>query len=90
MVLTTFFNMTNKFLEDQSGNKSSKRLWGSVMLGLGLCFSIVLFFYSLYQIAADSSTALNIIEALILSGTSLLGIGVIEFFKKKDDKRNDN
>lgn len=75
--------MRHSFLQDQSGNKSSKRIWGSIMLSLGLSFCTILFFYSLYKIAADYKTALNIIEALIFSGTGLLGVGVVEFFKKK-------
>lgn len=80
--------MTNKFkfLEDSTGNKSSKRLWGSIVLALGITFSSILFFYSLYKIVADANTALDIIQTLITAGFGLLGIGVVEFFKKKNDK----
>ncbi len=46
--------MTNSFLEDAKGNKSSKRLWGSIILGIGTLFSVVLFVYSLSKGAADA------------------------------------
>lgn len=70
--------MTNNFLEDANGNKSSKRLWGSIVLGIGILFSVVLFIYSLSKGAADASTALGIINMFLISGGGLLGIGVFE------------
>ncbi|NCB49886.1 MAG: hypothetical protein EOM53_04335 [Alphaproteobacteria bacterium] len=70
--------MTNSFLEDANGNKSSKRLWGSIVLGIGILFSIVLFIYSLSKGAADAATALGIINMFLISGGGLLGIGVFE------------
>jgi hypothetical protein len=75
--------MTNKFLQDSKGNKSSKRLWGSVLLGAGIIFSTILFSYSLYQGAADAATALGIINMFLIAGGSLLGIGVFEKGIKK-------
>lgn len=66
------------FLQDCKGNKSSKRLWGSIILGVGLLFSITLFFYSLFKGAADASTALGIINIFLITGTGLLGIGIFE------------
>tara|TARA_Y100000389_G_scaffold32442_1_gene27569 strand:- start:169 stop:402 length:234 start_codon:yes stop_codon:yes gene_type:complete len=76
-------NMNNKFLTDSKGNKSSKRLWGSILLGSGIIFSIILFAYSLYQGAADAATALGIINMFLIAGGSLLGIGVFEKGIKK-------
>jgi len=70
--------MTNKFLQDSKGNKSSKRLWGSILLSIGIAFSVILFVYSLYEGAADASTALGIINMFLIAGGSLLGIGVFE------------
>lgn len=70
--------MTNNFLEDANGNKSSKRLWGSIVLGIGILFSVVLFIYSLSKGAADAATALGIINMFLISGGGLLGIGVFE------------
>jgi len=75
--------MTNNFLQDSKGNKSSKRLWGSILLTIGVMFSVILFAYSLYQGAADSATALGIINMFLIAGGSLLGIGVFEKGIKK-------
>ena len=70
--------MINKFLQDSKGNKSSKRLWGSILLTIGVMFSVILFVYSLYQGAADAATALGIINMFLISGGGLLGISVFE------------
>jgi hypothetical protein len=78
--------MTNNFLEDASGNKSSKRLWGSIILGIGILFSAILFFYSLKIGAKDAATALGIINMFLIAGSSLLGIGVFERSAKKQNQ----
>jgi hypothetical protein len=70
--------MTNDFLQDSQGNKSSKRLWGSILLGTGILFSGILFCYSLFKGAADAATALGIINIFLISGGGLLGVGVFE------------
>jgi len=70
--------MRNNFLQDSKGNKSSKRLWGSILLSIGISFSVILFAYSLYKGAADATTALGIINMFLISGGGLLGIGVFE------------
>ncbi|MDA7705137.1 hypothetical protein N8772_01490 [Rickettsiales bacterium] len=75
--------MTNNFLQDSKGNKSSKRLWGSILLTTGVMFSVILFAYSLYRGAADAATALGIINMFLIAGGSLLGIGVFEKGIKK-------
>jgi hypothetical protein len=75
-----------KFLEDSKGNKSSKRLWGSILLGTGILFSAILFFYSLNNGAKDAATALGIINTFLISGSGLLGISVFEKALKHDDK----
>lgn len=78
--------MANEFLEDSSGNKSSKRLWGSILLGSGILFSAILFFFSLKSVAKDAATALGIINMFLISGSGLLGISVFEKAVKQDDK----
>jgi hypothetical protein len=65
-------------LTDSRGNKSSKRLWGSILLTIGVIFSVILFVYSLYRGAADAPTALGIINMFLIAGGSLLGVGVFE------------
>jgi len=76
-----------KFLEDFRGNKSSKRLWGSILLTTGILFSTILFFYSLNAGAKDAATALGIINTFLISGSGLLGISVFEkAIKREEDK----
>ena len=66
------------YLKDGMGNKSSKRLWGSILISVGMIFSAILFGYSLNSGAEDSATALGIINMFLISGGGLLGIGVFE------------
>lgn len=75
--------MKNKFLEDNHGNKSSKRLWGAIILLCGLVGSGILFWYSLEYGAKDADTASGIINMLLFSGSGLLGIGIFEKVIKK-------
>lgn len=70
------------YLKDAKGDKSSKRLWGSILLIVGLIFSSVLFAFSLYKGAADASTALGIINMFLIAGGGLLGVGVFEKIKQ--------
>ena len=53
-------------------NKLSKKLWGSVLLIAGIIFSIILFVSSMVGSTADASTALGIINMLLISGGGLL------------------
>lgn len=76
-----------KYLQDSEGNESSKRLWGSVLLGVGIVFSVILFAYSLLKGAEDSPTALGIINMFLLSGSGLLGIGIFEKGIKREEKK---
>ena len=73
--------MNYHFLRDSKGNKSSKRLWGSILLGIGIIFAATLFIYSLSLGAKDASTALGIINMFLISGSGLLGIGTFEKIK---------
>lgn len=68
----------NGYLQDSHGNKSSKRLWGSILLLTGITFSGLLFMHSLHTKVADTPTTLSIINMFLISGGSLLGIGVFE------------
>jgi hypothetical protein len=77
---------TNKpfgFLDDDFGNHSSKRLWGSITLGIGLILAITLFIVSIFFHIVDNTTCIKVLEFLFTSGTALLGIGVIEGFTHK-------
>ena len=80
--------MTNdkvdEFLRDSFGNKSSKRIWGSIIIGLGSIAGICLFIMSVFfGGVGDPATAISIINSFLLFGGSLLGIGVIEKFAIK-------
>ena len=80
--------MTNdkadEFLRDSFGNKSSKRIWGSIIIGLGAIAGICLFIMSVFfGGAGDPATSISIINSFLLFGGSLLGIGVIEKFAIK-------
>jgi hypothetical protein len=70
--------MSYKILEDKEGNKSSKRVAGSVLLLTGIIFSLVLFFISLTEGAGDPTTAISIINAFLFSGSGLLGSTAFE------------
>lgn len=74
----------DEFLRDSFGNKSSKRIWGSIIIGLGAIAGICLFIMSVFfGGAGDPATAISIINSFLLFGGSLLGIGVIEKFAIK-------
>ena len=75
--------MQNNYLQDSKGNKSSKRLWGSILLFIGIVFAMILFGFSLVTGAKDASTALGIINIFLIAGGSMLGIGVFEKAIKK-------
>jgi hypothetical protein len=72
----------NKMMQDQNGNKSSKRLAGISLLAGGGILGVTLFIYSLNKTVADPETASGVYQALLVAGGSLLGVGVFEFFKK--------
>lgn len=74
----------DEFLRDSFGNKSSKRIWGSIIIGIGAIAGICLFIVSVFfGGAGDPATAISIINSFLLFGGSLLGIGVIEKFAIK-------
>jgi hypothetical protein len=69
------------FLQDHKGVNSSKRLWGSVMLGISIIFSGILFFYSINKGVTDATTALALINGFLMFGSGLLGLGLAEKIK---------
>ena len=70
--------MTMGFLQDSSGNNSSKRLSGIVLLLCGIVMSGILFWRSLLAPVGDSQTALSIINIFLVTGGGLLGVSVFE------------
>ncbi len=73
----------NSILQDQAGNKSSKRIAGFATLALGASMGIALFIFSLLRKVEDPATAASVYKTMMLAGGSLLGVGVIEMFGKK-------
>lgn len=68
--------------KDSNGNKSSKRIYGAIILIIAIIKSIVLFSFSLYTKVGDPTTAINIIDGMYILGGGLLGIGIFEKVKK--------
>jgi uncharacterized membrane protein len=68
----------NGFLQDNYGNLSSKRLWGSIMLGAGVLMGTILFLCSVFIEVRDSQTALYMVNTFLISGSTLLGFGIFE------------
>ena len=82
--------MMNNYLQDNKGNKSSKRLWGSICLGNGILLKNAEWFCGLIGQALSVNQIAIMQQAsssLITIGCVLLGLGVGEslnkIFKKK-------
>jgi len=70
-------------LEDTNGNTSSKRVWGSVLLGIAVTMRVTLFILSIVRKIEDPTTAITASQTLLYTGGALLGLGVAENFGKK-------
>jgi len=69
------------YLKDSEGNRSSKRLWGSIILGIALLMAVALFI--VYLIQYNYYMATQIMETLEYVGAGLLGIGIAEKLFKR-------
>ena len=72
----------NDYLQDTSGNRSSKRLWGSVLIGTAIVLSTAVVITSVYVGNKIDDNVVSILESLFFAGTALLGFGVAEVFGK--------
>lgn len=72
------------FFYDSQGNKSSKRLIGTILISAGGAFLGVVGVFSLFNPVADPQTSLDVGRTLIYAGAGLLGVGVIEKFSSKN------
>lgn len=68
----------NKYLEDVAGNKSSKRLWGSILFTVAIILAVYTVVASVALGTLIDNNVFNILMVLFTSGTSLLGIGTFE------------
>ena len=73
----------NKILEDQNGNKSSKRIAGFIISGIGLALLLTVGIVSIFKLIADPSTAMEAGKTILIVGGSLLGVSVFEFLGNK-------
>lgn len=74
------------FLNSANGNKSSKRLMGIVYMGLGALMAFI------DQTTSHKITSFDVWISIVLTGASLLGIGLFEYFaelKKTTNLKND-
>ncbi len=72
------------FFRDAQGHRSSKRLIGTILIGVGAAFLGVVGVFSLFNPVADPQTSLDVGRTLIYAGAGLLGIGVVEKFGGKN------
>lgn len=72
----------NNYLQDTSGNRSSKRLWGSIILATAIVLSIIVVINSLHVGNRIDDNVVSILQGLFLTGATLLGFGVVEVFGK--------
>lgn len=72
-----------KMHEDSNGNKSSKRLWGTILLVLGCVMKTILFAAAIKWKISDPATAMGVSSTIMYTGGGLLGIGVAEYWGRK-------
>ena len=72
----------NDYLQDTLGNRSSKRLWGSIILATAIVLAIIVVITSVYLGNKVDDNVVSILQGFFLTGTALLGIGVVEGFGK--------
>jgi hypothetical protein len=82
--------MPNGFLHDSEGDKSSKRLLGAILLGVGIIMASTLFIFALNKHVGDPGTCLSVLQYIFLAGTSLLGLGVAEGFTFRSKDKGDD
>ena len=80
--------ITYGYLKDAHGNRSSKRLHGSMLIIAGIIELAVLIAFSLFAIAKDSSIILKAAEVQICLGAGLLGAGIFEGICDKSKKKS--
>lgn len=75
----------NGYLEDASGNHSSKRLAAYIILIPTLVLGMGVGIASIFMPVRDASSIIKIIETFMFSVDALLAVGVVENWRKKDD-----
>ena len=70
--------------QDKNGDSSSKRIAGAIILGCGLVLLLAIGVMSIYKSIGDPATAIQVGNTLMLTGGSLLGVGVLEGIGEKN------
>jgi len=77
------------FLKDANGDNSSKRLWGSISMALGLVMKVSISIIALTswipveEVAVRLPMALGAADGVLMAGAGLLGLGLVEGFQPK-------
>lgn len=84
--------MSYGYLHDCKGNKSSKRLWGSIFSVLGLAMAITLFVLSIFFKMTDGNMMCRVMEFILGGGITLLVAGSaaegLQYFRKEKKGKN--
>lgn len=75
--------MADKLLQDHDGKTSTKRLWGFILLTLGSAMGVALFCMALFKDIVDKTTTAMVFKQFIMFGCALLGLGLVELYRKK-------
>ena len=79
-----------KWYHDKAGDPSSKRIAGSIILLSGLLLLLTVGIISIFKIIGDPTTAIQVGNTLMLTGGSLLGVGVLEGIGDKKNEQTIN
>jgi len=79
----------NSYLEDQDGNKSSKRLWGSILMFTGTFLSASLALLAVFHpISTENANLIvKIIEINFIGGFGALGVTEIGKLKQLSKRK---
>jgi len=83
------------FFKDANGDNSSKRLWGSISMMLGLAMKLAFALLALTSLipvaeaATRLSLALGAADGVLTAGAALLGLGLVEGFQPKSIPSSD-
>ncbi len=69
--------------QDQNGNTSSKRIAGFIISGVGLLGLVAIGVLSMFQKIEDPTTAMEAFKTILIVGSGLLGVSVVEFLGGK-------
>ena len=69
------------YLHDSLGNKCTRRLFGTILLSLGIGMGISLFLCGLYCPDSFFETSYSVMQSFMIGGGGLLGIGLLENLK---------